>query len=144
MSSCTRSKAARRCHSEISLKTAGYGWLIWTGFSFHLQTIVLRSLELESLAHLDQMIRSGLYQASLEHRRIHESAGKLLIFLASLTLSLCGHHLLHAYHGPRLKTTGKILYTACVVVWVYEYLYMHFYTCHCLFVKIIRSMTFTK
>lgn len=31
------------------------------------------------------------------------SGGKLLMCVASLTLFLCGHHLLHAYHGPRLK-----------------------------------------
>lgn len=38
--------------------------------------------------------------------------------LASLALSLCGHHLLHAYHGRRLKTSAKMLYM-CPRVYVY-------------------------
>lgn len=44
---------------------------------------------------------------SPELRRADMSAGELLMCLACLALSLCGHHLLHAYHGPRLKLTAK-------------------------------------
>lgn len=91
---------------------------IWV-LAAYLQVINLTRLGQEPLAQEDQRSQPGLLECRpKEPRRIEATAGKLLMCLACLTLSLCGHHLLRAYHGPRLKTTGKTLDATCVVMCV--------------------------